>query len=259
MKRNRLHRLFTGLAAAPTALALSAALGFSTEIEPVAMPAGWNAGPVQHEAKAADDAADDCDVCCDLVCPGWYVSAEYLAWQLQMRGLDYAIPTDGTAVYVGSGSVQNLEFNRDSGYRLAVGYVTKTGWEVAARYTSFDTENTASAAAPDNGNLWATRSHPAENEEAQTAVASGGLEMKLYDFEFGRWLEMNRFTAVRLFGGVRWLESNQQFQVVYDGNDFDNGLVSQTKTDSASASASAAKCIGLWPGVSVPSSAEPPP
>lgn len=213
-------------------VALAAEAAWSAEFEPIATPATWHAGPVQHDAKAADDLGDDCDACCDLVHPGWYLSAEYLAWELRGRGFDYAIPTDGTADYVGSGDVQNLEFDRDSGYRMALGYITKTGWEVAARYTYFNTNSSASAVAPVDGNLWATRSHPAENEEAQTADASGGLELKLYDFEFGRWIEVNRFTALRVVGGLRWLESDQQFQVLYDGNDFDNGLVRQTKTDS---------------------------
>ncbi|MFT5524022.1 MAG: hypothetical protein ACI9HK_001972 [Pirellulaceae bacterium] len=170
---------------------------------------------------------------CELVCSGWYASGELLAWRVARQGLDYAITTDGLADAVGSGTVHNVEFSRDPGFRVGMGYVTEVGWDLGFRYTNFESSQTGSAMAPIAGNLWATRSHPQENEEAQSALAQASLDYQTFDFEVGRWLEINSFTAIHIIGGLRWLNSEQQMLIQYDGNDFNNGVVNDRKSDQA--------------------------
>lgn len=162
--------------------------------------------------------------CCDLVCSGWNANAEYLNWRLRRRGLDFAITTDATALAAGAGDVQNLEFNRDSGMRAGLSYTTKTGWELGFGYTHFNTQATATALEPVGGNMWVTRSHPDQNEEALTAVAFGDLDYDIFDLEIRRWFPINRFAAVQLLGGLRWAKIDQGLRYEYDGADFSNGV-----------------------------------
>ena len=157
---------------------------------------------------------------------GWTAQVDYLNWSLRRGDLDFAIPTDDSTLAVGAGSVHRLEFGRDSGVRAGIGYRTRTGWELAFRYTRFHTSASASAEEPVGGNLWATRSHPNRNEEAQTATAQGSLDLDVFDLEAGHAFEINRFTSLRLFGGLRWANIDQALQFGYDGRDFDNGVVS---------------------------------
>jgi hypothetical protein len=193
-------------------------------------PAGWIAESPIETALAAGDTK--LPIATDSVCPGWYASAEYLLLRLRRRGLDYAIPTRDTADYIGDGTVREVEFTHDSGYRAGLGYITSSGWDIGFRYTAFDTLETASANAPAGGNLWATLSHPAHRAEAGTAFATAGLDYEVFDLELGRWMQLNRFTAVRMLGGLRWLETDQQLVVQYDGAGFREGLVQRTRGDS---------------------------
>jgi hypothetical protein len=164
-----------------------------------------------------------------VCCPGWLVSVDYLSWDLHQRGTDFAITTDDAALAVGSGAVHRLEMDRDSGFRLNLGYRLASGWELAAGYTYFHTAAVAAAAESGNGNLWATRSHPNENEEASTANANGSFDYHVIDLEArSPWLQTSCPLALQWFGGLRWAGIDDAFQVAYDGMDFDNGLYSRT-------------------------------
>lgn len=164
----------------------------------------------------------------EAVCPGWLVSVDYLNWDLHQRGTDFAIPTDDGALAIGSGSVQHVEMDRDSGFRMNLGYRLASGWELAAGYTYFATSATASAVAPAGGNMFATRSHPNDNEEAETADAAASFDYDVFDLETrSPWLQSCP-VAVQWFGGLRWATVDQDFQATYDGEDFDNGVCRQS-------------------------------
>lgn len=177
----------------------------------------------------------DCAACepadCDLICPGWFVAGEYLQLRLRRRGLDYAMATDGEALAAGAGTVQNVEFLHEPGYRIGLGYVTPTRWELGFRFTGLNADVATSAEAPAGGNLWATRSHPARNEEATTAAAFAEFDYRLFDLEIGRWFTVNDFAAFRCFGGLSWIDTDQQLRIDYDGNDFNNGVVLDRQND----------------------------
>ncbi len=93
--------------------------------------------------------------------------------------------------------------------------------------TYFHTAEVALAQEPAGGNLWATRSHPNSNEEAQTARALGSFNYNVFDFEAAHAFEINRFATVKLLGGLRWANIEQDLRIEYDGRDFTNAVVSQ--------------------------------
>jgi len=158
------------------------------------------------------------------ICPGWLVSVDYLNWDLRQRGTDFAIATNAQADAVGSGSVHNLDMDRNSGVRMNLGYRTISGWEWGLGYTYFQTDGTASAAAPAGGNLWATRSHPAIWEEADAADASADFSYNVFDLEARYPLVQDCPVTMQIFGGFRWADIDQAFQVAYDGEDFTDAL-----------------------------------
>lgn len=157
--------------------------------------------------------------------PGWNASVDYLNWTVRRRGLDYAITTDDTARAVGSGDVHNVQFGSDSGIRAGLHYTTASGWEIGFQYTHLDIDAASSAAAPALGNMWATRSHPNENEEARTANAWANLDYDVFDLELRRWFLINRVAAIQFLGGLRWASIDQDLRIDYDGDDFTNAQV----------------------------------
>lgn len=156
--------------------------------------------------------------------PGWLVSVDYVNWDLRQRGTDFAIETNTQAEAIGSGSVHNLDMDRNSGVRMNLGYRTLSGWELGLGYTYFQTDGTAFVAAPAGGNLWATRSHPAIWEEAGTADAFADFSYNVFDLEARYPLVQDCPVTMQIFGGLRWADIDQTFQVAYDGDDFTNAL-----------------------------------
>lgn len=170
---------------------------------------------------------------CQAVVPGWSAAGEVLVWQLRQQALDYAISADGSASAVGVGPTNRIDFSPEAGFRFQAGYRAPNGWDVSFRFTNFLNRGVSAATAPPGGTLWATRSHPLDNEEAQTAQAEADFEYQTYDLEVGRWFEVNSSAAVRMFGGLRWLNADQGLLIAYDGNDFNDGIVSDARSDQA--------------------------
>jgi hypothetical protein len=170
----------------------------------------------------AKSSADTCSAC-----PAWSVRLEYLNWAVRRHDLDFAIATDDTALAVGAGAVQRVELDRGSGVRAGIAYLTRSNWEIAFGYTYFHTSGSAFAVEPPRGNLWATRSHPDRNEEATEAAAEANLDYHVFDLDAGHAFLANRCTALKVFGGVRWADIDQDLLIRYRGRDFGNGLVSQ--------------------------------
>lgn len=158
------------------------------------------------------------------VCPGWLVSVDYLNWDVRQRGTDFAITTDAQADAIGRGEVHNLDMDRNSGVRTNLGYRTRSGWEWGIGYTYFQTDGAASAAEPDDGNMWATRSHPDRYDAAGTADASANFGYHVFDLEARYPLVRGGPVTMQVFGGLRWADIDQTFQVAYDGNAFTDAL-----------------------------------
>ena len=178
---------------------------------------------------------DDCRLSdCDLVVPGWQAGIELLHYTPRLRGLDYAALDFGNSLALGTGAIQHLEYEDDAGYRAGVGYLTRTGWGVGVQLTSIDFSGFDQVERPaDSGQLFATRTHPDSNQEAETASAAGALDFRYVDLILSRTCFANRFSRVDVFGGLRWAEVDQQLNFSYDGRDFLQGVVEQQQTMNA--------------------------
>ncbi len=169
------------------------------------------------------------DPACPVCRPEVFGSISFLNLKPTLRGLDYAVTEDGTSLTVGRGDLQALEHETDSGLRALLGYRTATGWGLAVRYSTIEFEGEDHVVRPDGtGQLFATRTHPDGNEEADTADAVGDLEYHVFDLEASNRILANSFIEMSVFGGLRWAEINVNSQFDYDGRDFVLGRLRDT-------------------------------
>ena len=165
----------------------------------------------------------------DCVCssPVWNLSIDYLNWKPHRSDLGFAIlDPSGTGVPSAGQPVLALDYDRDSGVRLALGRRLASDWTLSFQYTSFaaaDRQNFA----PGGGQVLALMSSPATGlTNADSAVGSVALDMDLFDLEAGRWVQPCESMLVRMFAGVRFAQIDQDLEVQYDGGAFTNGSVS---------------------------------
>jgi len=169
-----------------------------------------------------DTATKSCAGCC----PGWYIQADYLNWQPRRSGLGVAILDPvGFGVPSAGNPVLALDFDRDSGLRVALGRRTVTGWDLGFRYTYFSTDDHL-ALAPGGGQVLALLSSPASGlTNADSVAATAGVELNVYDLEAGHWLRVSDSVSGRISLGLRYAQIDQDLQARYDGGFFSNGLV----------------------------------
>jgi hypothetical protein len=156
---------------------------------------------------------------------GVFANFDYLSWQLRRRDLDYAVSGSNSALAVGAGTIHNVEFGQDSGFRAMIGMRMDSGWRVGFGYTNFVTSSHSETTAPAGGSLFSTRSHPKFNEEAITAEADATFDFHVFDLEARHSLDAGERAEVDVFGSFRWGKINQLLALHYDGFDFDDGLI----------------------------------
>ncbi len=150
---------------------------------------------------------------------GLLLSAEVLQLKPTVSGgIDFAIEDPGDALAVG-GNLATLDYHNATDVRYGVGF-RKGNVDVQARLLSIDTEARSSAERPDGGFLFTTLTHPAQNDSAETAEAETRLEYSTADLELGYALQAHQNFDVRLFAGLRFADTDQDFEFDYDGRDF---------------------------------------
>ena len=166
--------------------------------------------------------------------PYFFAATEYLSWKASQPGNDFAVSESGNALIVGDGDVHRATLDTDSGFRAQIGYMTSTGWSVSGSYTYFDADGTARADRPAGaGQLFATRSHPDGNLEADTATGFTSLDYNVFDLVFRRSVNQTAFSDLRVFGGVRWASIDQLLRTELDGRDFNDAVIENTTSVNA--------------------------
>lgn len=164
---------------------------------------------------------------CGLTQNAIWVNTELLYWQPHLRSLDYAATEDGTSLAIGAGETHRVELDRDAGFRIAIGHMTKVGWGVSFSYTNLESDGIATIDRPSGtGQLFTTLSHPGGPEEADIAVANTSLDYDVFDITAQTRAVEHRFASVDLFGGFRWANIDHDLNATYDGRDFVNGRIS---------------------------------
>lgn len=154
------------------------------------------------------------------------VTGEAVFWNARPSDtMDYAIADPGTALAT-SGDLKTVDYDNGTGFRFGANYrLPNSGWDLGGNYTNFNTQGSSNAVAPANGFLFSTRSHPFQNETADTASANSKLNYKAGDFEAGYNIRAGKNVDLRLFGGLKASNLNQKMNINYDGRDYTNGQI----------------------------------
>jgi hypothetical protein len=158
---------------------------------------------------------------------GLIFDGEYLFLKPHSQSMDYAIANTSNTD-VPDGTVVARDWSWRSAFRVGLGYrLPGQAWSVGFFYTNLHDAASGSVAAPDNGFLFATLTHPGTVSEVQTASAATSLNYNVYDVEVGRWYALSNTFAARFFAGGRFAHIDQNFNAFYDGGDANQDLVAR--------------------------------
>lgn len=158
---------------------------------------------------------------------GLIFDGEYLFLKPHSQSMDYAIANTGNTD-VPDGNVVSRDWSWRSAFRVGLGYrLPGQAWSVGFFYTNLHDAASGSVAAPDNGFLFATLTHPGTVSEVQTASAATSLNYNVYDVEVGRWCALTNTFAARFFAGGRFAHIDQNFNAFYNGGDANQDMVAR--------------------------------
>lgn len=153
---------------------------------------------------------------------GIYGSAEYLLLRPQQRGLDFAL-VDPVDDLTPQGRLRSVRNETRSGFRVGLGYrFANSGWDVGFNYTTFHSKGEVLVVAPPGGLIYPELTRPGLTDSALSALANSRLNYNIYDLEVGKQLDLDEWTQLRLFGGLRFAGIQQSVNAFYNGGLADN-------------------------------------
>lgn len=146
------------------------------------------------------------------------VQGEYLLLAPRRTGQTYGLT--GTNPNFGPlGHLRSLDGNYDSGFRIGAGFTFGEELDVMARYTYFNTDANEGFTAPAGQTIFTTLTHPAVVTQANSVAAQNSTNFNLFDFEFGKRIEVGESVKLRVFAGPRYANVDQKLTVTYSGGD----------------------------------------
>ncbi|HKZ00270.1 MAG TPA: Lpg1974 family pore-forming outer membrane protein [Rhabdochlamydiaceae bacterium] len=151
---------------------------------------------------------------------GFFVTGDFLWWQAEQDGLEYAVVTD---VYTGPESVYNhgrvkeIGFEWGPGFRVGLGYnLPWDGWDLYANWTHFHKDSHSHVSAPSDKNVspvWSAYLNTPKNR-ASEASAHYGLTYNILDLELGRNFFASHSLSLRPFIGIRgaWIDQDVRYE-----------------------------------------------
>ena len=156
-----------------------------------------------------------------------YFGVEHSNWKIRRRDLDYAVTNTGSALAIGQVDIKELSFDRDDNFKAILGIKIDDGWKLGLVYSNYRTRQSDSIEAAAGETLYATRSHPEFNERAFDASMAAMLDTDSFDAEVRGDIKLSERASITVFGGFRWMDTNQILDTSYDGIDFNDGSVVQ--------------------------------
>lgn len=180
---------------------------------------------LKEETTAASNASADVSADARDKTLGFGISVEALYMRPNRDGLDFVVedPDDGSL----SGSVKNIEADRDWGVRLGMSYEFKSGAFVGMRMMTLDSSGEESVTQPSGGSLWGTWLHAnaiIDDNNVTSASANYDFEQDVFDLVVGKKLKMPRNVGLNIDAGLRYADLAQEFDINYE-QDLGGGLV----------------------------------
>jgi len=150
---------------------------------------------------------------------GLFGAVEYLLLRPRRGAFDFGI-ADPANDFIPGGKLESLNYELRSGVRASIGYRFKDSpWGVSMAYTFLRSSADRTLNAPTGGLIYPTLTRPGLTDEVGSAVAQSSLEYNVFDLEVGRRFHVDERLNVRAFGGVRFANIRQDFDVQYDRYD----------------------------------------
>lgn len=170
---------------------------------------------------------DDCCTPVSIYCPPtWgniFVTGAYLNWKAREDGLAYAITglkTSGNTPPLAKGETKNLSWDRNSGYRVGLGYIFPClCWDLYLNYTRFNTHASGETHVPLNAQgqatLWEVWGAPAGGTFITDASGKWNLKFQSLDLEAGRTFVFKNCYTLRPFGGLEAIWTKNNYDILY--------------------------------------------
>lgn len=159
---------------------------------------------------------------------GWFVGAEWLAWDVSQSNLSYAKTLN--PVWLTPQRDASLAPS-GNGVRGRVGYCFANSFDVSWNYVNFSADDAGkfdASSAPGSA-LVAT---PSALDVASSRVAAQtSVDLETHDLEIGRWLAFDSL-SFRPFASLRWIEIGEDFNVDYAYSDLSGGEIANKISNS---------------------------
>jgi hypothetical protein len=146
-----------------------------------------------------------------------FLEGDYLYLKPRRDALDFAVLSPSTATV--GGSVESLDWRRQSGLRAGGGFRFCEGWEYGTYFTYLHSSADQSLVQPAGGAIFPTLTHPGFIDQVTSAIGTSSLNYHVIDTELARRLDMNESSSVKIYGGGRFAWIDQGLDAYYDGGD----------------------------------------
>jgi hypothetical protein len=172
---------------------------------------------------------DECAPRPPVACCDWgdiFIGIEGLWWTVYQDNLDYAVEfdPDDADIILGPGHTKFLEYDWTGGGRGRLGFVL-WGWNLHGIYTWYQNKSDSSTNTEGSDtDLKASLLHPATPEsDAEFASIDSDLNYQTFEILIGRDLRLCENSIVlQPFFGIQGLQIDQELEVDYEGEDFDD-------------------------------------
>lgn len=149
--------------------------------------------------------------------PGFNASAGLVYLRPTRDNLDFVIVDPYNSSEQVRGDYQSVEPGYEPGIRLGFGYDFGTGVDIAAEYTHFRSDESASEVRQ-TGTLWGTWIHPnavLDDNDVTSAVANYSARYDVFDLVAGKRFGDEDEFNLRLDAGLRYARIDQNFDIKY--------------------------------------------
>jgi hypothetical protein len=175
-----------------------------------------------HEANGHDHEGHGLDShCCTEGEGHWggglFFTGDYLFLQPRRQAQDFAI-LGGPQFALPNGTVQSVNWDSQSGFRLGAGYRMADGWEISTEWTYFHSRGQNVLGVPTGGGgLFATLTRAGTVDDVDTAAATANLNYSIIDLVAGKHVHAGEDLDLRVFGGGLFGMIDQKLDALYNG------------------------------------------
>jgi hypothetical protein len=148
---------------------------------------------------------------------GLFGSVELLLMRPRLGSQDYAI-VDPVSSLTPAGPLRSVTDDLRTAVHVEFGYrLPNSGWDISFGYFNLHSQGGDSSVAPPGGLIYPETTRPGLTDSALNAMATARLNYNTYDILLGRTMEIDQWTQIRAFTGIRFATIDQTLSATYNG------------------------------------------